>query len=89
MLLTITRVVTSIIPSRINVVMTTYTPQSFVNLLILKNARREINVGERITGSRDFITKTSTRLNFATATQTKLESANMENIALLHIRLRI
>ena len=89
MLLTITRVVTSIIPSRINVVMTTYIPQSYVNLLILKNAQKEINVGERITGSRDSITKTSTRLNFATATQTKLESANTENIALLLIRLRI
>ena len=86
--LIIIKVVITIILSRTNVEMTIFIRQSFANLPTLKNVLKEINVGERITGSKDSITKTSTRLNFATATQTKLESANTENIALLLIRLR-
>lgn len=82
MLLIIIKVAITIILSRTNDEMTNCTRRSYANLRTLKSAQKEINAEERITGLRDYITKISIKLNFATVIQTKLESVNTESIAL-------
>ena len=86
--LIIIKVVITIILSRTNVEMTIFIRQSFANLPTLKNVLKEINVGERITGSSAYITKINTKPSFATVILAKLEDVNTENIAPLLILLR-
>jgi hypothetical protein len=89
MLLIITRVAITITLSKIKEETMITILLNFANLQTLKSARKEINVGERITELSDFIIKTNIKLSFVTSFPVKFNNVSTANTALLLTLLRI